>query len=236
MFKKSINLVMIIGAVLGAFLLHQQLCLGEAFWRRPMCMKGNIVKPGIVIILNGPSASGKSSLQKAIQRLAPVPYLNVGIDNFFNDLFPDEHGKLGCKADADFGNDLRWVTIADNLVYLHVGPQGQKIVHGMNKAIAAYAKTGNNVVVDYIMYQQSWMRDLLHELQGCPVYLVGVNVPLDVLQAREQARSTSPIGHAGSHYHTVHVGNSYDLWIDNSQGAADEGAMKILEFVKNNPR
>ncbi len=193
-------------------------------------------KAGIVIILNGPSAAGKSSLQKSIQRLAALPYLNIGIDNFFNDLFPDEHGKLGVKAEADFGNDLRWVTIADNLVYLHVGPQGEKIIDGMNKAIAAYARTGNNVVVDFIMYEQAWMKNLLYELQGCPVYLIGVNVPLDILQAREQARSTSPIGHAGSHYHTVHVGNKYDLWIDNSQGTPDDGARKILDFIKNNPR
>ncbi|MBP6870329.1 hypothetical protein KBC04_05575 [Candidatus Babeliales bacterium] len=106
----------------------------------------------------------------------------------------------------------------------------------MNQAIAAYVKTGNNVVVDFIMYEQSWLQDLLHQLQGCPVYLIGMHVSLDVLQAREQARSTSPIGHAGSHYHTVHVGNEYDLWIDNSQGSADEGALKILEFIKNNPR
>jgi len=226
MFKKNISLVMIIGAALGAFLLYQQYFMG----------KENVMKSGIVIVLNGPSASGKSSLQKSIQRLAPVPYLNVGIDNFFNDLFPDEHGKLGCKADADFGNDLRWVTIAENLVYLHVGPQGQKIVNGMNKAIAAYAKTGNNVVVDFIMYEQSWLQNLLHELQGCPVYLIGVTVPLDILQAREQARSTSPIGHAGSHYDTVHVGNNYDLVLDDPKGTPDEGAIKILEFIKNNPR
>jgi len=193
-------------------------------------------KPGTVIILNGPSAAGKSSLQKSIQKLAPVPYLNVGIDNFFNDLFPDEHGKLGVKADADFGKDLRWVSIADNLVYLHVGPEGKKIIDGMHQAIAAYAKAGNNVVVDYIMYEQSWLKDLMYELQGCPLYVVGVTVPLDVLQAREQARSTSPIGHAGSHYYTVHVGNKYDLWIDNSQGTPDEGAHKILDFIQNHPR
>jgi chloramphenicol 3-O-phosphotransferase len=80
------------------------------------------------------------------------------------------------------------------------------------------------------------MNQLLQELQGCPVYLIGVTVPLDILQAREFARSTSPVGHAGSHYDTVHVGNDYDLWLDNSQGTADQGAMKILEFIKNNPK
>ena len=191
---------------------------------------------GIVIILNGPSAAGKSSLQKSIQRLAPVPYLSVGIDTFFNDLFPDEHGKLGVKPDADFGDSLRSVTIEDNLVYLHVGSQGQKIVKGMNKAIAAYAKSGNNVVVDYIMYEQAWMKDLLDQLQGCPVYLIGVNLPLDVLQAREKARSTSPVGHGGSHYDTVHIGNNYDLWIDTSKNSSDQGAVKILDFIKNNKK
>lgn len=191
---------------------------------------------GIVIILNGPSAAGKSSLQKSIQRLAQVPYLNVGIDNFFNDLFPDEHGKLGIKAETDFGSDLRWVIIANNLVYLHVGQQGQKIVKGMNKAIAAYASTGNNVVVDYIMYEQAWMKDLLKQLQGCKVYLIGVHVPLDILQAREKSRSTSPVGHAGSHYDTVHLNNDYDLWIDNSQTTPDEGAMQIIDYIKNHPK
>lgn len=187
---------------------------------------------GKVIILNGPSAAGKSSIQKSIQKLADEPYVNIGIDNFFNDLFPDEHGKLGQKTKKNFEQDLRWVTIADNLVYLHVGPAGKRIVDGMHKAIAAYAKAGNNVVVDYIMYESAWMQDLLHELKGCPIYVVGIHVPLDVLQARERARSTSPIGHAGSHYHTVHVGNQYDLEIDNVDASPDDVAQQILDFVQ----
>jgi len=198
--------------------------------------KVNCPDSGIVIIINGPSAAGKTSLQKSVQRLAPIPYLSVGIDSFFNDLFPDEHGKLGVKTETDFGDTLRSVTIEDNLVHLHVGPQGQNLVKGMNKAIAAYAKSGNNLVVDYIMYEQAWMKDLLYQLQGCPVYFVGANLPLNVLQAREKSRSTSPVGHSGSHYDTVHVGNDYDLWIDTSQYSSDEGAIKILDFIKNNKK
>ncbi len=69
-------------------------------------------------------------------------------------------------------------------------------------------------------------------MKGCPVYVVGVHVPLDVLQARERARSTSPIGHAGSHYHTVHVGNQYDLEIDNVDASSDDVAQQILDFVQ----
>ncbi|MGZ6254964.1 MAG: phosphotransferase-like protein [Candidatus Chromulinivorax sp.] len=106
------------------------LCLvGIVFYwvyQKMMYSQKNSSTCGKVIILNGPSAAGKSSLQKSIQKLADEPYLNIGIDNFFNDLFPDEHGKLGQKTQKDFGQDLRWVTIENNLVYLHVGSAGQK--------------------------------------------------------------------------------------------------------------
>lgn len=193
-------------------------------------------KPGIVIILNGPSAAGKSSLQKSIQRLAPVPYLSLGIDNLFNDPFPDEHGKLQAKTVANFEKDLRFVTIENNTVFLHVGPTGRKIVDGMNQAIAAYAKAGNNIVVDYIMYDQAWMKELLYNLRGCPVYLIGVNLPLEIIEQREQARSTSPIGHARSHYDIVHAGNVYDLMLDDAIATPDQGAEKILKFIHNNPK
>lgn len=193
-------------------------------------------KPGIVIILNGPSAAGKSSLQKNIQRLAPIPYLSIGIDNLFNDPFPDEHGKLQAKTIHDFHEDLRFVTIEDNTVFLHLGKEGRKIVDGMNQAIVAYAKTGNNVVVDYIMYDPKWMEELLYSLRGYPVYLIGINLPLEVIEQREQARSTSPIGHARSHYDNVHYGNKYDLMLDDPLATPSQGAEKILEFIQNNPR
>jgi len=193
-------------------------------------------KPGTVIILNGSSASGKSTLQKAIQKLAPVPYLSLGIDNFFNDVFPDEHGTLGTKTDTDFQHQLRSVEIKENIAHLKIGSEGQKIVHGMNAAIAAYAKAGNNIVVDYIMYDQAWMEELLHNLNNCPTYLVGVKVPLEVVEQREKNRSTSPIGHAKSHYNNVHIGNDYDMWIDNTELTPEQGALQILNFISSHPK
>jgi len=220
------KIVLIITTIILLIFIHKDYIY--KLWTQP--------KPGVVIILNGPSAVGKSSLQKAIQKLAQKPYISLGIDSLFNDPFPDEHGSLGTKTNTDFEKQLRHVTIDNNTVYLHIGQQGQKIVSGMNQAIAAYAQAGNNVVVDYIMYEKSWMQELLKNLSGCPVYLVGVTAPLETIQERERSRSTSPIGHAKSHYNTVHEGNNYDLWIDTSLDKPEQGADKILKFIINNPK
>ena len=58
-----------------------------------------------------------------------------------------------------------------------------------------------------------------------------MHVLFDVLQAREQDRSTSPIGHTGSHYDIVHVGNTYDFEINHVDLTAEQATTKILEFV-----
>ena len=96
-------------------------------------------------------------------------------------------------------------------IALHVGPIGQKVILGMRRAIREYALMGNNIVVDYISYEDNWRQDLLDVLQNIPLILVKVNLPLEVLEKREQQRSTSPVGHARSHYFQVHQNWKYDL-------------------------
>lgn len=38
--------------------------------------------PGVIIILNGTSSSGKSSILAHLQRMLEGPFLNAGIDKF----------------------------------------------------------------------------------------------------------------------------------------------------------
>ena len=84
----------------------------------------------------------------------------------------------------------------------------------MHRAIAAYANTGNNVVVDYIKYEPEWLPDIQNALHGIKVIWVGVTANLESIEQREKKRGTSPEGHARSHYHTVHQGITYDLMIN----------------------
>jgi chloramphenicol 3-O phosphotransferase len=176
---------------------------------------------GIIIILNGPSASGKSSIQREFCSMSRDVWLKVGIDNFFVGLLPEKF-IMGPLPEDQRPEEVVMNGIASSDEYgplftLVVGPAGQKVIAGMHQAIAAYAQRGNNVFVDYIAYEQRWLKELAHILRDFKVYFVGVDLPLDVLEEREKARATSPIGHARSHYKTVHAHGVYDLKVDTSK-------------------
>jgi chloramphenicol 3-O phosphotransferase len=197
------------------------------------CMNETAKNPvGTVIILNGPSSVGKSSIIKAFQTKRPEPWLSIGIDNFFVGVLPPkfyleskpEHYTVMCGIPSEDKDG--------KLFTLEVGSEGQKVIKGMHRAIAAYAKCGNNVIVDYIKYEQSWIADLKNATRGIKVIWIGVTAQLESVQEREKKRGTSPEGHARSHYHTVHQGMNYDLMLDTDVLNPEQSADKIIKFMQ----
>lgn len=192
---------------------------------------------GTVIILNGPSASGKSSIQKAFQSIMmPGLWIKLGIDSLFDQPLPDITPDNLEYWQSE--NSIRWVQTTkdrdqNNVIALFIGEQGDKVAYGMNSAIAAYAQNGSNVIVDYIAYKKEWIDDLREKLKGINTYFVKVNIPLEVLEQREKSRGTSPSGHARSHYDAVHWDITYDLEVDSSKQKPDEIAQQIDSFLKN---
>lgn len=223
-------------------------------------------KDPVIIILNGPSVAGKSSIQKELQMQAQDFFVRLGVDNLFDNPLPSA---LDCMvkvdplsisrteyfpegiSDEEFAritevyesrvkqsNELIRAGIktfdADGnpLLILKVGPAGNRTIHGMHRAIKGYADAGCNVVVDYILYDKDWALDLQNVLKGYNVYFVKVAIPLTVLEEREKARGTSPVGHARSHYNEVYQAFSYDLEVDSSKKSSKEIAGEILEFIR----
>ncbi|MFH1254526.1 MAG: hypothetical protein V1646_03785 [bacterium] len=190
-------------------------------------------KSGTVIILNGPSSVGKSSIIKAFQAKQSVPWLSIGIDNFFVGVLPP---KFYLESKPEHYVVMRGVSSEDKdgkLFTLEIGTEGQKVIKGMHRAIAAYAKYGNNVIVDYIKYEQDWIPDLKEALHGLNVIWVGVTASLKTIQQREKTRGSSPEGHARSHYHTVHQDMDYDLMLDTDNLTPEQASDEIIKFMQD---
>lgn len=191
---------------------------------------------GTVIILNGPSGSGKSSIQREFQYLnMPNLWIKTGIDSLFDAPMPTITPENMSFWQSP--NPIRWVETSkdsegNNVITLFVGEQGERVAYAMNSAIADYAKNGCNVIVDYIAYKQEWLDDLQKKLKGIRTYYVAVEIPLEVLEQREAARGTSPKGHARSHYFSVYGNKKYDLTVNSATHSAKEIAQQIKELVE----
>lgn len=184
----------------------------------------------IIILLNGPSAAGKTSIQKEFQKFYDEQFLRLGIDTL---LIAPLHERFGAPDSPIMSSEKKEENgIKEFKVFF--GPQGHKIIFGMHRALAGYAAAGNNLIVDYIQYHPEWRLDLLKELYSYNVYTVGIKTPLSVIEERERSRATSPEGHARAHYDSVHEGWVYDLEINAANESAEQIAQKIKEHIEKN--
>jgi chloramphenicol 3-O phosphotransferase len=195
------------------------------------------MKPGIVIILNGPSSSGKSSIQKEFQKLTEDVYLATGIDDF-HVMLPEHY--IGERTPNDQGINVNiYEDEGHRVLEVKFGTTAQRIIKGMHESIAALAKVGNNIIVDYIQYDVGWIEDCMQSLNGYKVYLIGVYCSLEELERRERKRSLEDperegiMGHARSHYHTVHNHCKYDLIIHSDKRSPYACAEEIFHFISS---
>lgn len=174
---------------------------------------------GTVIILNGASSAGKTSLLRAIQTVMERPFLDAGLDRFIG-MMPERYVEMPTWREM-FGRMYR------------AGPLGNRLVKGMHQAVASLAVTGWNVVADHVFIEREWVYDLATCMSGLRAWLIGVHCPLELLAARERERGDRLIDQAALHFQLAHRHGLYDLEIDTSTAPPDVLANRIKEMVES---
>ncbi|MEV7596779.1 AAA family ATPase [Kitasatospora sp. NPDC089797] len=174
-----------------------------------------------VIVLNGGSSSGKSSLARRLQELLPEPWLHLGTDTLVAALPP---WLLG--GDDGIGG----LTGGDGTV--EVGPAFARLDAAWTLGVAAMARAGARIVVDEVFLggaasQQRWRA----ALDGLDVLWVGVRCDPAVAAAREAARGDRVGGMAAAQAESVHEGVGYDLVVDSSTASVEDCAGLVLARV-----
>jgi chloramphenicol 3-O phosphotransferase len=178
---------------------------------------------GRVVVLNGTSSSGKTTLAAALRRRLEADdecWVVYSQDDFTPKLPPSwiKAGKhVGRHADDGFVLEA-----SDGAFDLRVGPVGHRILAAYRGAVAAAAREGLDVIVDEVTMKQEEWDDWQVRLDGIDVMWVRVELALEALEARERERGDRMLGHARFQHDVVHRFATYDLVVDT--GALDPAA------------
>jgi len=167
---------------------------------------------GKIILLNGPSSAGKSTLAEALQAALPEPFWRFSIDHL-------RAGRMLPSRRIASG-EFPWPTLRP------------AFFDGFHRCLPALAGAGNNLVVEHIVETAAWRDDLLALLRGVDVFFVGLHCPVDELERRERARGDRRIGEARADFETTHALCRHDLEIDSTRPVADNAAAVVAAWSR----
>jgi len=162
---------------------------------------------GKIILVNGASSSGKSTLCTALQARLGEPFWHYSIDHFRNTgVLPDERIRNG---------EFPWPAMRP------------AFFEGFHRCLPALARAGNNLVVEHIVETAAWMSRLVRLLAPIDVFFVGLHCPLAELERREGERGDRRPGEARQDHEVVHAFCRYDLEVDSTRPSGDTADMVI---------
>jgi chloramphenicol 3-O phosphotransferase len=167
-----------------------------------------------VVVLNGTSSAGKTTVARAFQQVAPRLFLNFSIDSILSALPASAIDRIKNGA---YISDLR---IAE-------------LVRGFYACVRELLALGYDLVIDHAVTARYHAELLLAATEGHEVLLVGLDCPAEVLRQREQERGDRRIGMAGQQRSSIHSWLEYDLFLDTSAIFAERAAAEVVQLVTN---
>lgn len=206
------------------------------------------MEPGNVVLLNGTSSAGKTSIAKALQEVMEAPYLHTGIDHFLSGvpgkcraiaadsatataeyfLLVYRGGAARAVAEREGGEAVHAAGI---LTEVRIGPGGLKLLAGMYRGIAALAAAGIDVVVDDVIHDRRVLQAAVDALCNSRVLFVGLRLPREVAERRERERGDRGPGGAAAFYDRVHAHGLYDVELATAVASPLECALQIQQVL-----
>ncbi len=174
------------------------------------------MEKGRIILLNGVSSSGKTTLGWEIQNRAQSHYYLISQDQFC-EMWPYPfHSK---NPEKEFNHTMSM----------------------MYKTIKMFAMSGENVVVDHVLLNNERLKsengegtldDFKNQLSDFEILYVNVTCPIEELRKREAQRGDREIGSAEKQLKYIDPQDGYDITIDTFMYSMEECADMVLNLVE----
>jgi len=192
---------------------------------------------GKLVIVNGGSSTGKSSLISEFVNLSDEPWVTAGVDKFWM-MFPIDFDSDCARSGRAFDFRLESEDGQLELVDIHTTALGHRLYTGMHHAIRAFVEVGLNVIVDHIFWEQSWADECARVFSSVDVLMVLTDAPEAVARQREDQRMDRPF--SGLSRVTARklrqVRIEYDLTLDTSTITPLDAALAVKSRLEAGPR
>lgn len=178
------------------------------------------LKQGLIVLLNGTSSSGKTSISMELKNQKEILFHHLSIDDFFgnyNDFIDNKYPDIEPTREVEDVGQILFDPI--NSVYY--------------ATIKLFSEMGLNVIVDTVIDNDKRFNDFLDLFLDHPILFVGVLCPKEELIRREQIRGDREIGLANSQYDKIYSFDEYDLEVNTEELSPIACADKILSFIKS---
>ena len=189
-----------------------------------------------VIVLNGASSSGKTTLAASLQDVLEESWLVFGIDTLISAL---PLALLEIHDDATIGARPRdHVFRKGGLSFgaegeVTVGAEYRRLEAAWLLGLSAIADSGVRLILDEVFLDGRHSQDRVHQaLAGRRVAWIGVTCDLDVATKRERDRGDRVVGESEKQARLVHDGVLYDLVVDTTSRSSDEVAGQIARHLR----
>ena len=160
-----------------------------------------------IILLNGSSSSGKSTLAKVLQTVIEDKrnerYDIVSIDDFL---------KMTTE-DVIYEDDV--FEISDALC----------------ESVLQALEESQGVIIDHVITSERIFNQLTERMSCYHLWLVHVTCPLEIIRKREQERKDRCLGSAEASYTYLFPKEGYDLTVDTHSMTISECANKIFDMI-----
>ena len=192
-----------------------------------------------LILVNGPSSSGKSTLCRALQSAIEAPYLVAGFDDFIFMSAPRYYrgADTAVQSETDRLTALGVEMVrtspagAPLSVTARFGPVFRTIIDAMAPAVRALIDNGNAVIFDHVLHDEAMYESFRKASAGLDVFTVGVTCPIEVLEERETSRGDRVLGRARGLVDVVHSFCSYDVTVDTGATTPEACVAEILDAL-----
>ena len=185
----------------------------------------------MIIILNGTSSSGKTTIGRVMQERYKGVLLLYGMDTMVQTAFP-------AKCDyPPYDEQAIRVTWSEHegqkIARLQVSPYMYPVYRAAVQFYRILSEQGYHLIVDEVLFDKNRITPYFEILSHEKVYFFGIKPGKEIVITREKERGDRLVGLAAGLYDEVyHPLFTYDLTLDTGDLTPEESADRILDYIR----